>query len=80
MRAAKALPSDGAARHTVLMESVQTQGRLADEMLAEQNFLSGADLGPGGGPGSRYQSPGLPCSSCADFIMLALRCRVSARA
>merc|ERR1712000_733002 len=48
----------------MLMESARNQGRLAEEMLAERVFLTGAALGPGGGPGARYQSPGLPCSSC----------------
>lgn len=51
----------------VLMENSQTQGRLAEELMAERAFLSGEDLGPGGGPGARYQSPGLPCSSCSAF-------------
>ena len=81
MNAAKGLPSDGAARHMVLMESVQTQGRLAEEQLAEQDFLSGADLGPGGGPGARYQSPGLPCASCwALRLLVVSRCVISLHA
>ena len=70
MDAAKGLPSDGAVRHTVLMENVQTQGRLAEEQLAELDFLTGADLGPGGGPGIRYESIGLPCASCPDLRLL----------
>lgn len=78
MDAAKGLPSDGATRHMMLMENVQTQGHLAEEQLAEQDFLSGADLGPGGGPGIRYQSPGLPCASCWDLrLIVESRCAIN---
>ena len=81
LNAAKGSPSDGAARHMVLMENVQTQGHLAEEQLAEQDFLSGADLGPGGGPGIRYQSPGLPCASCWDLrLLIVFRCAISSHA
>ena len=69
LQAARNLPSEGTARHMVLMESSQTQGRLAEDMLAERAILNGEDLGPGGGPGRRYQSPGLPCSSCSGFSL-----------
>ena len=77
MDAAKGLPSDGAVRHMVLMENAQTQGHLAEEQLAELDFLTGADLGPGGGPGIRYQSIGLPCASCSDLRLLVVFGRVS---
>lgn len=76
LKAAKDLPTEEDARRMVLAQNAQEQGRLAEEMLAERIRLTGADLGPGGGPGLRHQSPGLPCASCLFLRRVVARCVV----
>ena len=68
LQAAHELPSDEEAKAALLTEGARTHDQLAKDDVAERLLQTGGDVGPGGGPGIRLQSPGRPCPSCCRLI------------